>query len=553
MVIKILSSSASFSGVDYNERKNAQGKSELLVARNFGSLEMKQGEVSKADYINYLKDYSATNTRVKNSQFHAVLSCKGREKSHDELREVAERYLDSMGYGHNPYLIYAHSDTENNHVHIISSRVNQQGAKIDHSFERVRTQNFINDQVLNQDQIEKFGKSLTDAFKYKFSTTGQLRQLMESRGYRSQEESNTISFYRGGQAVGSFPLADITSKLSDRKDYDQRRITQVKQLFEKYRLLHDPKPTWVGDKRPGQTPDSNLGRFESDFSRHMEKKFDIEVVFHQAKNQKVQGYTVIDHSKKQVYKGSEIMKLRDLVELPRLGATETVEKIASQHLEGANGFTALRDRLKEEGFLLNQRGEIKKKGVPQPIYRLDAASMKRLRYDERLLEARKYAGNGEKELRIIAARFGVNAESLIPSEITDLSATREKLNSALNNSDDSNATLDSLSLRLIPMDGELFILDEKAKIVVNCDKIVTPEMAQRLMLSPESHSHFVQETPAAKSEEHSQAPQLSRVRLFRQSSDKSDTTPADLPRLLGAIGDEHDPAESAAKRRRRKR
>ena len=40
-----------------------------------------------------------------------------------------------MDYGENPYLIYFYRDTANNHIHMVSIRVNTEGVKIDHNFE----------------------------------------------------------------------------------------------------------------------------------------------------------------------------------------------------------------------------------------------------------------------------------------------------------------------------------------------------------------------------------------------------------------------------------
>ena len=99
MIIKILGSQSSFRGVSYNEDKIAEGKSEGLVAENFVFPE--GTEPTKADYINYLKYHSSSNTKVKDKQFHAVISAKGSEKTPKQLVEYAKLYLEKMGYGNN--------------------------------------------------------------------------------------------------------------------------------------------------------------------------------------------------------------------------------------------------------------------------------------------------------------------------------------------------------------------------------------------------------------------------------------------------------------------
>ena len=97
MIVKILSSAKNFEGIDYSERKNELGKSQLLKAENFGALGHGGTELTKVDYINYMKLVSDSNPRVKNRQFHAVISEKGHSHTPEELSKFAEQYLKSMG------------------------------------------------------------------------------------------------------------------------------------------------------------------------------------------------------------------------------------------------------------------------------------------------------------------------------------------------------------------------------------------------------------------------------------------------------------------------
>ena len=132
MVVKILSSAGSFSGVEYNENKVSAGTAELLAVENFGLLELNcgAGGIAIHEYQQFFKAWS-TNERgmIDKPQFHAVLSCEGRAYSGAELKDLAEQYLDRMGYTNNPYLIYFHKDTANNHVHVVRKTVFKENVK----------------------------------------------------------------------------------------------------------------------------------------------------------------------------------------------------------------------------------------------------------------------------------------------------------------------------------------------------------------------------------------------------------------------------------------
>lgn len=51
---------------------------------------------------------------------------------------VARDFLEKMGYQNNPVVIYQHNDKHHNHIHIVTSRVGEDGKKIDHNHEAIR-------------------------------------------------------------------------------------------------------------------------------------------------------------------------------------------------------------------------------------------------------------------------------------------------------------------------------------------------------------------------------------------------------------------------------
>ena len=137
MIVKIMKPAGSnFPGIQYNDKKIDKGKGELMLMKNFPSFINESS--SKEEVKSYLASVSK-NEKVKKPQFHAALSTKFREHSKEELTKIAENFMDEMGYWNQPFIVVFHNDTENNHVHIVSTRVDKQtGKKINDSYEKLK-------------------------------------------------------------------------------------------------------------------------------------------------------------------------------------------------------------------------------------------------------------------------------------------------------------------------------------------------------------------------------------------------------------------------------
>lgn len=305
MIAKILSSSASFAAVRYNTDKVDLGLGELMVARNFGALEH-LSDLRPQDYINYFKLLAAGNSRISKPQFHAVISTDGKSASASELSVLAERWLENMGYGKNPYLVVFHGDTDHHHVHLVSCRVDREGKKISSGFERIRAVAALNG-LLGIDAERVCKKDIDSALAYRFSTPAQLKLLLEEKGYGLREVDGKLELFRYGRVLGEIELNLINSRLMAS---DKKRALQLKQIFLKYLPAHSARlfRVPVSDYRSG----SPL-QYTSDFAAFAAKKLGIEVVFHSAEGKLLYGYTIIDHVGQQVFKGSEVMALKEML------------------------------------------------------------------------------------------------------------------------------------------------------------------------------------------------------------------------------------------------
>ena len=48
-----------------------------------------------------------------------------------ELQDIAREYLEKMGFGNQPYLVFKHEDIDRHHLHIVTVRVDEEGRSID--------------------------------------------------------------------------------------------------------------------------------------------------------------------------------------------------------------------------------------------------------------------------------------------------------------------------------------------------------------------------------------------------------------------------------------
>ncbi|WP_286883061.1 relaxase/mobilization nuclease domain-containing protein [Sphingobacterium sp. UBA5980] len=309
MIVKILSSAKNFGGVRYNTDKIQQDKGELVKATNFGALGA-MSNLRPSDYINYLELQTSASKKIKNPQFHVAISCKGRSHSKEELTEIAEKWLKGMGYEKQPYLLIFHKDTKNNHIHIVSTRVGRDGKKISDSYEKLRSYEVLNRVMGNDEKIEA-SKSIQKALKYCFSTRAQFMMILENRGYSITLDAGKYQISKFGKNLGEVSLDVIDNKIGlFQKDLD--RLSQIRAIFHRYKLIHDPSVRTLYRENPGGERTIDVG-YTSDLAELFRSKFGIQILFHGKPGKPPYGYTVIDHACRNIYKGGDLMPLLEFI------------------------------------------------------------------------------------------------------------------------------------------------------------------------------------------------------------------------------------------------
>jgi hypothetical protein len=307
VVLKVLKAGSRFKAMDYNGRKETQGKARLMHFANFGLLQDGRSHVSSRDMRRYLELYSAMNSRIRHPQFHAILSAKGQTVSPEELTRLALSVMEGLGYRDNPVAVYAHSDTRNTHVHVVSSRVGPDGRKIADRFEGMRAQRLLH-AAMEIDTSKEFQRDLSAALSYRFSSIRQFELLMELRGYRSRRDGDSIRFFRHGKSQGSVTL----SRLQRQMAAHPIGASQAARLRGLILANANGLDRTLVEKNSGRGKGKNsLG---SAFTDDLHRRFGLQFVFFSSSgHQRPYGYAIIDHANKAVYKGGGVLRLAQVI------------------------------------------------------------------------------------------------------------------------------------------------------------------------------------------------------------------------------------------------
>jgi hypothetical protein len=212
--------------------------------------------------------------------------------SEDELLDFAHQYLKEMGYGESgqPLLVYSHYDTENTHLHIVTSRVAPDGKKIQHSHERRCSQEVI-DRILGNDRKKKTEDDINLAKQYTFSSFAQFKSIMVSMGYETYQKDGNVFIKHGGKVQKEISFSEIESLF--KSGYRERaRCRQLRSILKKYRDVSSNK---------------------EELQKELKTKFGIDIVFF-GKKDTPYGYMLVDHANKTVIHGARVLAVEELLD-----------------------------------------------------------------------------------------------------------------------------------------------------------------------------------------------------------------------------------------------
>jgi Relaxase/Mobilisation nuclease domain len=324
--------------VNYNENKVKQGVAKCISAANYPK---DADKLSLQNKLNRLLHQVALNTNVSRNSVHVSLNFDPSENhSKEKLETIANTYMERIGFGNQPYLVYQHHDAGHPHIHIVSIKIREDGS-------RINTQNIGRNQSEKaRKEIEKeFGlvkaedskrikeylpKSLnTDKIQYgksetKRSISNVLNEVLYNYKYTSVPELNAvlkqfnIMADRGAETSRTFQRNGLVYRLLDSKGnkvgvpikasdfYNKPTLKFLETRFElneKERQPHKARLKNTIDLLFLKNANMNL----EDLVKALEKE-SIQTVLRQNEAGIIYGITYIDHRTKSVFNGSALGK-----------------------------------------------------------------------------------------------------------------------------------------------------------------------------------------------------------------------------------------------------
>lgn len=319
----------------YNFKKYEEKVAEVLFSQKLPVTS--EGEYIYKDVLHRFHLLIPSCNRVKKTVFHCSLNPHPDDKLSDEqLTQIAKEYMEKLGYGKQPYIVFKHNDIARKHIHIVSSRVTLKGEKITDKFEHVRSEKIIRDMELKNNLIptQKKGKeknvlqssilpvtlysgnvkeqitaTLQEVMKhYKFQSLGELNAILKKYNIECQE---TKMAYAGKTYDGIVyvPLHDETKERASlpfpgNELGREMRIDAIRRHFESSRETIK-KESLKLKKQILEIKNKIDIRDKNRFAEELEKS-KIRVIFRENEEGRIYGVTFVDDDSGVTVNGSRL-------------------------------------------------------------------------------------------------------------------------------------------------------------------------------------------------------------------------------------------------------
>lgn len=333
MIAKINVGSSLFGALAYNQNKIDEGEGKVLCSNK-----ITEHEDGRFDIHSCMVDFDRQlpkDIKTEKPIMHISLNPHPDDVLSDEqLTAIAEEYMDKMGYGNQPYMVYKHEDIARHHLHIVSLNVDESGKKIADS------NNFYKSKKITRELEQKYG--LHSAEKKKQAEVFDFKKVDADKGNLKTQIANVIkplaaryqfmSFneYKSLLSIYNIHVEEAVGKVNGRNyqgmvyqatdDKGNKVGNPLKSsLFGKsvgYNAIHEKfdksKERIKNKKLKEQTRERIISALKvSPDRKAFEDKLSkqgIDVLFRENQAGRIYGVTFIDHNNACVFNGSRLGK-----------------------------------------------------------------------------------------------------------------------------------------------------------------------------------------------------------------------------------------------------
>ncbi|WP_187328724.1 relaxase/mobilization nuclease domain-containing protein [Echinicola rosea] len=319
----------------YNEDKVKEGKATVLSAHGFGS----QGkDASIREKHQRFRFFTDQNPRAKLNAFHISLNFSPKDQLDEhQLRYIAQQYMERIGFGAQPFLVYRHHDSAHMHVHIVSTNITGDGKRIEtHNLGKLKSEKARKEleqelglvkaegqqeQRLRMEPLEPvvYGKRESKA-----AMANIITEVMRTYSYTSLGEFSAllgqfnIAVIQGGEGSRMKANKGLAYSILDEKGnrigvpikasafYARPTMARLQKRMErngpaKQRLVPVMRKSVEAILR--QSAGKGMGHFQQALKRQ-----GLAAHFHYSKTGEVFGLTFIDHVNRTAFKASELSR-----------------------------------------------------------------------------------------------------------------------------------------------------------------------------------------------------------------------------------------------------
>ena len=188
MAAKISVGNSLYGALAYNGEKINEAKGRLLTTNRIYNDGTGTMDIHRA-----MEDFLAlmpVRSKVEKPVVHISLNPHPDDILTDtELQNIAREYLEKMGFGNQPYLVFKHEDIDRHHLHIVTVRVDENGRSID------TRNNFYRSKQITRELERKYG--LHDAERKNRRLDTPLRKVDASAGDVKKQVGNIVKALNG--------------------------------------------------------------------------------------------------------------------------------------------------------------------------------------------------------------------------------------------------------------------------------------------------------------------------------------------------------------------